>query len=376
MSKGYNGKILRVDLSEGKVWTEEPEELIYRTHLGGAGLAVQYLLKELPQDVDPLSPYAAAKSLLTGGHGEAEASGWWEPEPKRAGYDAIIVKGRASLPIHLWSDDREAEIRESSKAWNMIADLLSRDTLYMADKYKENLDTRVKQWKLISRENSLGQMSPNTHIGEYQGGYGTTDHRKYYLWLYNALQKLFRFASRSDDGLSRPGSESQSEDKQIRPLILLYSANAWLAYIIQQIYYNEEHYVWATDHLAPKSPWYDYTMPASSCPRRIYRILAQAVSSGDLHCTKIQEIKVGILKGAAHKRGIGVINEEQEQEIASIVDAAQVSDFRPLVYLIPFTPEVAKIARKVSVRDRAHPLSVEYVIESLPRRYFHIIELD
>ena len=48
MGKGYNGKILRVDLSEGKVWTEEPEEIIYRTYLGGAGLACQYLLRELP----------------------------------------------------------------------------------------------------------------------------------------------------------------------------------------------------------------------------------------------------------------------------------------------------------------------------------------
>ena len=56
MGKGYSGKILRVDLSERKVWTEKPDEFTYRTYLGGAGLAVQYLLKELPKNIDPLSP--------------------------------------------------------------------------------------------------------------------------------------------------------------------------------------------------------------------------------------------------------------------------------------------------------------------------------
>ncbi len=176
--------------------------------------------------------------------------------------------------------------------------------------------------------------------------------------------------------------ESQSEDKladrqtQIRPIIMLYSVNAWLAYIIQQIYYNEVHYVWTTDHLDPKSPWYEGITPVSSCPRQIYRTLEESVRSGDRHCSKIQTIEVGILKGAAHKREVGIISKEQEKEIATIVDAAQISDFRPLLYLIPFFPEVARIARKVPVKDRAHPLSVEYVIDLLPRHCFHITELD
>ena len=142
MDRGYNGKILRVDLSERKVWTEEPDELTYRAYLGGAGLAVQYLLKELPKGVDPLSPdnvlvlacsvitgtsvpgasrfTAAAKSPLTGGYGEAEAGGWWGPELKKAGYDAIIIKGKASEPVYLWINDGEVEIRDASKVWGMI----------------------------------------------------------------------------------------------------------------------------------------------------------------------------------------------------------------------------------------------------------------
>jgi aldehyde:ferredoxin oxidoreductase len=142
MGKGYNGKILRVDLSERKVETEAPEELIYRKYLGGSGLAAYYLLKELPKDVDPLSPdnilvlaasvitgtpvpgasrfTAAAKSPLTGGYGEAEAGGWWAPELKRAGYDAIIIKGKASEPVYIWIHNGEVEIRDASKMWGMI----------------------------------------------------------------------------------------------------------------------------------------------------------------------------------------------------------------------------------------------------------------
>lgn len=142
MGKGYSGKILRVDLTKREVRTEEPGEFIYRTYLGGAGLGAYYLLKELPKDVDPLSPdnilvlacsvitgaavpgasrfTAAAKSPLTGGYGEAEAGGWWGPELKRAGYDGIIIKGRASEPVYLWIHDGEVEIRDASKVWGMI----------------------------------------------------------------------------------------------------------------------------------------------------------------------------------------------------------------------------------------------------------------
>jgi aldehyde:ferredoxin oxidoreductase len=142
MGKGYNKKVLRIDLSEQKIEIEEPEEYIYRTYLGGAALAAQYLLKELPKGVDPLSPEniliftcsvitgapipgasrytVAAKSPLTNGYGEAEAGGWWGPELKRAGFDAIIIKGRSSKPVYLWIHDGEVEIRDASKLWGMV----------------------------------------------------------------------------------------------------------------------------------------------------------------------------------------------------------------------------------------------------------------
>ena len=139
MAYGYNDKILRVDLSSGKISVDEPDEVFYRRYIGGRGVALYYLLKELEPGVDPLGPdnmiiftasvltgapiqgtsrfSVACKSPLTGTYGEAEAGGYWGPELKFAGYDAVIVKGRAEKPVYLWIHDGEAEIRNASKIW-------------------------------------------------------------------------------------------------------------------------------------------------------------------------------------------------------------------------------------------------------------------
>ena len=144
MPYGFNGKILRVDLSNRTVTTEEPDEVTYRRYLGGGGLASYYLLKEVPPGVDPLGPEnklifmtsvinglpvsganrysAAAKSPLTGGYGEAEAGGYWGPELKTAGFDGIIVEGAASSPVYLYVHDGECEIRDASSYWGQLAD--------------------------------------------------------------------------------------------------------------------------------------------------------------------------------------------------------------------------------------------------------------
>ena len=98
MQGAFNGKPLRVDLTQGTTGVEEVPELTYRTYLGGSALAAHILTRELKPGVDPLGPgnvlvfttclltgapisgttrfTAAAKSPLTGGYGEAEAGGW------------------------------------------------------------------------------------------------------------------------------------------------------------------------------------------------------------------------------------------------------------------------------------------------------------
>ncbi len=131
--KPYHGKIIRVDLTKGEVKTEVLPENIYRKYMGGSALASYFLLTEMDKGVDPLGPdnllvfacspitgttvpgasrfTVAAKSPLTGGFGEAEGGGWWAPEFKWAGYDAIIIKGASSKPVYLWINDDKVELR-------------------------------------------------------------------------------------------------------------------------------------------------------------------------------------------------------------------------------------------------------------------------
>lgn len=131
----YQGKVLRVDLTKGELKTEILPENIYRKYLGGSSLASYFLLKELKKGVDPLGPEnilvftcsvitgtpvpgasrftVAAKSPLTGGFGESEGGGWWAPELKWAGYDAIIIKGVSPIPVYLWINDDRLELRNA-----------------------------------------------------------------------------------------------------------------------------------------------------------------------------------------------------------------------------------------------------------------------
>ena len=143
MAHSYNGKILHVDLTEGRSWVEEPDELIYRKYLGGGALSTYFMLRDIKPGIDPLGPEnnlifmtsvinglplsganrytAAAKSPLTGGFGEAEAGGYWGPELKRSGFDGIIVHGESETPVYLYVHDGECEIRDASKYWGQMA---------------------------------------------------------------------------------------------------------------------------------------------------------------------------------------------------------------------------------------------------------------
>jgi aldehyde:ferredoxin oxidoreductase len=139
MPNGYNGKILRVDLSTSTIAVEEPAEEFYRKYMGGSALGLYYLLNEMPAGADALGPdnilalslgvvtgasvsgqsrmTASAKSPLTGAIGDSQCGGFWPAKLKFAGFDAIIIKGRASSPVYLWIDDGKAELRDASHIW-------------------------------------------------------------------------------------------------------------------------------------------------------------------------------------------------------------------------------------------------------------------
>ena len=139
MSYGYNNKILFVDLTTGAMHTEEPGDRFYRMYLGGDGLGTYFAMREIPAHTDPLGPdnrliistgvgtgapvaatsrvTANFKSPVTGGIGASEAGGSFGPRMKYAGFDSIVISGKADKPVYLYVAEGKAEIRDASHLW-------------------------------------------------------------------------------------------------------------------------------------------------------------------------------------------------------------------------------------------------------------------
>ncbi len=160
MPYGYSGNILRVDLNEQKYWIEHQDEKFYRKYWGGRALALYYMLKEMKAGIDALSPdnllifapsvivgtaaptvnryTVCAKSPLTGAEGESEAGGFFSPELKKSGFDAIIIQGKAKTPVYLWIKDGQVEIRNADHLWG-------EETKVAQEKIREELkDSRIR----------------------------------------------------------------------------------------------------------------------------------------------------------------------------------------------------------------------------------------
>src|SRR5919198_1533934 len=142
MLTGYTGKILHVDLSTETIAVETPSEEFYRTYVGGSALGLYYLFKHTPRGADPLGAQntltfalsattgfafsgqsrctTVAKSPITGGAGDAQAGGFLPAELKFAGFDAIVLRGRAARPVYLWVHDGQAELRPADHLWGKL----------------------------------------------------------------------------------------------------------------------------------------------------------------------------------------------------------------------------------------------------------------
>ncbi|MHB1132035.1 MAG: aldehyde ferredoxin oxidoreductase family protein [Chloroflexota bacterium] len=153
MPGGYNGRVLHVDLSSGSIEVEQLGDEFYRQYLGGRAVITHYLLKLTAPGVDPLGPEnvlviapgvvtgaafsgqgrngIGAKSPLTNALGSSEGGGFFGAELKRAGFDAIVVKGRAPKPTYLWVHDGQAELRDAAGIWGadvaVAEDLIRQD---------------------------------------------------------------------------------------------------------------------------------------------------------------------------------------------------------------------------------------------------------
>src|SRR5687767_15849934 len=132
MAYGYTGKILVADLSNGTVTVDEHDDAWYRKYMGGAALAMDYILREVPPKADPLGPdnvlvFAGgpltgtatsgqsrlsvnSKSPPSGMSGDAQAAGFFPTELKMAAFDADASKGKAPYPGHLGIRHGEYEL--------------------------------------------------------------------------------------------------------------------------------------------------------------------------------------------------------------------------------------------------------------------------
>jgi len=147
---GWMGKVLDVDLTAGKAEVKALDEVCpdYKDYIGGRGLGVRLLYDLVGPDTDPLGPENAlifATGPLTGtsvpssgrfciisksplGRPKAgkdtrgvifdsHSGGDWSDVLKHAGFDAIIIRGKAAKPVYLWIEDGKAELKDASALW-------------------------------------------------------------------------------------------------------------------------------------------------------------------------------------------------------------------------------------------------------------------
>ncbi|MBW2058937.1 MAG: aldehyde ferredoxin oxidoreductase family protein [Deltaproteobacteria bacterium] len=135
----YQGRIIRVDLSRGELTVEETRKDWIDRYIGGMGLAFRYLFDEVDPQVDPLSPenpmifmtgplagtlapltcrtILVSKSPKSGTIFQSSVGGAVAAEIKYAGYDGIIIKGKAPKPVYLSVKDARIEIRDAGSLW-------------------------------------------------------------------------------------------------------------------------------------------------------------------------------------------------------------------------------------------------------------------
>jgi aldehyde:ferredoxin oxidoreductase len=133
------GRLLRVDLSSGKTYAETIPAEITRDFIGGSSLGARLLWDRLDPGRDPLHPDSpllwvtgpltgtagpttgrftiCGRSPQTGLWGEANIGGFVGSELRFAGWDAVLVSGRAEAPVYLWIENDSAELRPAGHLW-------------------------------------------------------------------------------------------------------------------------------------------------------------------------------------------------------------------------------------------------------------------
>ena len=139
MIKGFAGVIARVNLSTGEIKREEVNEEWAKLFIGGRGYGSKIIYDEVDPKIDPLAPgnkvviatgpaggsnapasgrvMVVTKGAETGTIACSNVGGFFGPELKRAGYDMVIIEGKAEKPVYLWINDDNIEIRDAQHLW-------------------------------------------------------------------------------------------------------------------------------------------------------------------------------------------------------------------------------------------------------------------
>lgn len=139
--KGYADRLLDVDLTAGTCTPVPYPDDLKRDYLGCRGLGVRILSGGIDASTDPLGPEnilvvatgpltgtgvplgsrfdVVTRSPLNGTLTSANSGGFFGKELKRAGFDAVVVRGKAPKPVYLWVHDGEAEVRDASDHWGL-----------------------------------------------------------------------------------------------------------------------------------------------------------------------------------------------------------------------------------------------------------------
>jgi aldehyde:ferredoxin oxidoreductase len=151
---GYCGKLLRVNLSTGRIDREKLDMDLAMKFIGGRGLATYYITQEVGPETKPFDSankiifatgpltgsqaptggryMVVTKSPLSGTIACSNSGGFWGAELKQAGYDFIIVEGKSDEPCYIYINDDNVEIKDAKKYWGKIVsettDLLVQET--------------------------------------------------------------------------------------------------------------------------------------------------------------------------------------------------------------------------------------------------------
>jgi aldehyde:ferredoxin oxidoreductase len=171
--KGFTGKLLRVDLTEGKTWDWLPDEETLRMFLGGTGIGAKVLYDEVPPNSEWSDPVnrliigsgplggtsiggtgtvsIVTKGALTGGSTSVQANGLMGAYMKFSGYDGVILQGASEKWKYLVIKDGKAELRDADKLQGL-------DTYETYDTLKEEFDEKGRGVSVLS----IGPAGENT----------------------------------------------------------------------------------------------------------------------------------------------------------------------------------------------------------------------